>query len=129
MDMAAWKFYGRKDRFSALARCRTVDDLKSFPLVEIDPGAGPPLLAATHEKSYAMVSNVATVKALVLAGLGIGDLPAFMLNKNESAQLVVGRVAHDPDCNLYLVCAPNWNGPSEAKLERRILKAARLQLG
>ena len=64
----------------------------------------------TPTLSYAMASNVASVRALVRAGFGVGDLPTFLLEAQDRAQLVSARVPHDPDCGLYLVWGTGWQG-------------------
>src|SRR5437763_173222 len=51
-------------------------------------------------------SNVASVKALVLAGFGVGEIPDFMVGPAEAAHLVRAAVPHDPECALYVVGAP-----------------------
>src|SRR5262245_29926371 len=75
----ALRFYGRADRFPKLARVRSLTGLTSFPSVQIEPGPGQPSLNPDGALSHAVASNVATVKALVLAGFGIGDLPEMVL--------------------------------------------------
>lgn len=116
------QFYGRRDLFPRLREARTETDVQSFPVVEIDPGHGEPSLVPDDALSYAVASNVATVKALVLAGFGVGDLPQFMLTAEEEAALVRAEVPHDPDCNLYLVVAPRWTGSTEARIEATITR-------
>ncbi len=111
------QFYGRRDRFSSLAKARTIGELRQFPVVEIEPPPGDHAAEPEQSQSYATASNVATVKALVLAGFGVGDLPAFMLTSEERALLVAAAVPHDPDCGLYVVAAAEWSGDMERRIE------------
>ncbi len=114
------QFFGRKDRFLGLRNCKTDVELKQFPVVEIDPGVGSSSVEPPDHLSYASASTVATVKALVLAGFGIGDLPSFMLDAKERALLCSSAVPHDPRCALYLVRSTTWTGPVEQTLEDAI---------
>ena len=111
------QFYGRRDRFPSLTRVRTSPELRQFPIVEIEPPPGDHAAEPEQSRSYATASNMATVKALVLAGFGVGDLPAFMLTHDERAGLVAAAVPHDPDCNLYVVGAAEWRGDVERRIE------------
>ena len=114
------QFFGQRDLYPRLAEAKTETDVQAFPIVEIDPGHGEPGLVPDDALSYAVASNVATVKALVLAGFGVGDLPDFMLAPGEAATLGRAQVPHDPDCALFLVAAPSWQGPMEARIEATI---------
>ncbi len=95
---------------------KTETDIQAFPVVEIDPGHGEPSLVPEAAFSYAVASNVATVKALVLAGFGVGELPDFMLSADERRTLARAQVPHDPDCGLFLVSAPHFNGATETRI-------------
>jgi hypothetical protein len=95
-------------------------DVRAFPVVEIDPGAGEPGLVPAEALSYAVAGSAATVKALVLSGFGVGDLPSFVLDAEERRALVSATIPHDPDCGLFLVAAPQWTGAAEARLEEAI---------
>jgi DNA-binding transcriptional LysR family regulator len=75
----ALRFYGRRDRFADLAEVDSREGLQRFPVVEIEPPPGDPGAEPAARASYAAASNVATVKALILAGFGVGDLVPFML--------------------------------------------------
>ena len=110
------QFFGRRDVYPRLREATTDAELRSFPIVEIDPGHGEPQLIPEDAHSYAVASNVATVKALVLAGFGVGEVPDFMLTPDETATLVPAAVPHDPDCGLYLVTAATWSGRSEERI-------------
>jgi DNA-binding transcriptional LysR family regulator len=114
------RFYGRRDLYPRLVEAKSEFDVRAFPVVEIDPGHGEPSLVPDDALSYAVASNVATVKALVLAGFGVGHLPDFMLSPDEAATLVHAAVPHDPDCALFLVASPRWVGPTETRIEETI---------
>ena len=114
------QFFGRKDRFQGLRACKSEADLEQFPVVEIDPGVGSSSVKPPDHLSYASASTVATVKALVLAGFGVGDLPSFMLDSKERALLCTSAVPHDPQCALYLVRSAMWTGPVERAVEDAI---------
>ncbi len=96
-------FFGSAARFPALADATTAEDLQRFPLVELKALPGQPSLITDDADSYAVANSLASVKALVLAGFGIGPLLEFMLTPDEEAQLVRAQVADDPDCALYVV--------------------------
>jgi DNA-binding transcriptional LysR family regulator len=57
-----------------------------------------------------VASNVASVRALVRAGFGVGDLPTFLVEEDDRRALVAARVPHDPDCGLFLVRGTTWQG-------------------
>jgi len=114
------QFLGRRDLYPRLGEARTEAEVQAFPVVEIDPGHGEPSLVPDDALSYAVASNVATVKALVLAGFGVGELPDFMLAADEAAALVAAKVPHDPDCGIYVVASPRWTGAAEARIEEAI---------
>jgi DNA-binding transcriptional LysR family regulator len=123
------QYFGARDRFADLARATTTEEVRRFPVVEIEPAPGTNAFDADEARSYAVVSNVATVKALVMAGFGVGDLPDFMLTPNEAARLVGASVPHDPDCALFLVSANHWQGENEQRMERLIADKLRAALG
>ncbi|HEX6240458.1 MAG TPA: LysR family transcriptional regulator [Polyangiales bacterium] len=117
------QFYGRRDLYPSLRGVESEAQVRAFPMVEINPGHGEPSLVPEDAFSYAVASNVATVKALVLAGFGVGDLPDFMLSSEERKQLCRAQVAHDPDCGLFLVSAPHFTGATEQRLTTTLAKA------
>lgn len=123
------RFFGRSDLYPRLSAARTEAEVQSFPIVEIDPGHGEPGLVPDDALSYAVASNVATVKALVLAGFGVGHLPDFMLTYQEAATLCRAQVPHDPECALFLVASPRWQGPMEARIEATIARRLTRLLG
>jgi len=127
------QFFGRRDRFAALADARTEEEVRGFPLVEIDPPPGSDSKEPPDALSYAVASNVASVRALVLAGFGVGDLPTFLVGEDDLRQLCHARVPHDPDCALHLVHGASWiAGRSDeirADLARRLTRALRSKCG
>jgi len=114
-------YWGRRDVYPTLARARSEEDLRQFPMAEIAPPPGQRGLVPDDALSYAVTSNVASVKALVMAGFGAGDFPDFMLDAAERAQLVCAGVEHDPQCAVYVVAAPSWRGDQESRIERALV--------
>ncbi len=110
----AMRYYGRKDLFGELARVSDESALIGFPIVEIEALPGQPSLISPSSgtgptpRSFAVASSLASVKALVLGGFGVGALLDFMLDPAERAQLVHADVAHDPRCSVYVVASPAW---------------------
>ena len=125
------QYHGLRTRFPELAKATTAEEVRRFPVVEIESAPGMPMFVPDGAQSYAVASNVASVKALVMAGFGVGDLPEFMLTPEEAAQLVKAQVPHDKQCGLYLVSAAQWVGEMETRIEgviadtlRRVLAPA-----
>jgi len=116
------QFYGERASFPKLRGVKTEEEMRRFSVVEIDPGHGEPSLVPDDAQSYAVASNVATVKALVLAGFGVGELPDFMLTATERRELVCAQVPHDPHCGLFLVSAPAFTGPTESRIEDAVAR-------
>ena len=114
------QFWGRRSLYPKLAAVKTAAEVREFPVVEIDPGPGDDGLVPEDARSYAVASNVASVKALVLAGFGVGDLPDFMLSAQERADLVAAQLPHDPDCGLFLVRSPGFTGATEERISAAI---------
>jgi DNA-binding transcriptional LysR family regulator len=115
------RYWARADRFAALGEVTTMAQLRDFPVVEIEPPPGDPGAEPKEVMSHARLSNVATVKAMVMAGFGVGDLTDFMLSEAERAQLVAARIHHDPDCALYVVTAPGWSGEVQHSIARQLV--------
>lgn len=133
-------FHGLAERFPTLAEVTDEAALHAFPLIQLESHRGQPTLvdkehsASPHQSSrpsgagphlssrpsgagtFAIASSLASVKALVLAGFGVGALLDFMLTPAERARLVTAQVAHDPDCQLHIAFGPLWDG----LVERRI---------
>src|SRR5690349_10873723 len=113
-------FYGRKDHFAALGRATTEAEVQRFPIVEIEALAGQGTMIKKDAPSYAVANSLASVKALVLAGFGVGAMLDFMLTAAEERTLTRAKVPHDPTCALYLVSAPTRTGKTEQALEDAI---------
>jgi DNA-binding transcriptional LysR family regulator len=122
------RFVGLKELYPTLRHVRSEAELKRFPVVEIEPPPGDDGRAPDESCSYALASNVASVKALVLAGFGVGDLPDFMLTRDERRRLVAAELPHDPECALYLIAAAEWRGAVERRIEARIASALKRAL-
>jgi DNA-binding transcriptional LysR family regulator len=98
------KYYGLTSRFAAIAELSSEVELREFPLVEMEALPGQPSLIRDDADAFAIAQNLSAVKALVLAGLGVGQLLPFMLSAEERARLTCAeRVLHDPDCGVYAV--------------------------
>jgi LysR family hydrogen peroxide-inducible transcriptional activator len=117
------QYYGRRDLYPRLRSATSEAQVQSFPMVEIDPGHGEPSMVPQDAFSYAVASNVTTVKVLVLAGFGVGQLPDFMLSAEERKALCRAQVPHDPDCALFLVAAAHFTGATELRLESTLARA------
>jgi DNA-binding transcriptional LysR family regulator len=115
------QFYGRADRYAPLRLVKSETELGDFPVVEIEPPKGVESAEPPALMSYARASNIATVKALVMAGFGVGDLVDFMLSPEEKRQLVAAQIGHDPDCGLFVVGAPGFVGDAEERIEARVI--------
>ena len=122
------RFWGRKDRFGALARATTEEAVREFPIVEIEALPGQGSMIRKDAPSFAISGSLASVKALVLAGFGVGAMLDFMLAPAERSKLVHARVPHDPDCALYLVSAPTRTGATERKLDAALADGLRAVL-
>jgi DNA-binding transcriptional LysR family regulator len=114
------QFHGRADLFPGLAGCRTEDEVRRFPLVELEALAGQPTMIGDDAPSYAVAGSLAAAKALVLAGFGVGALLSYMLAPPDRALLVRARTPHDPDCALWVVPSAGWAGEVESGIARVI---------
>lgn len=104
------QFYGRADRYPDLDQVTDSDELDDYPVVQLRPLSGQPSAVEGGTESFAIANSLATIKALVLAGFGVGSLLQFTLSPDERDQLVQASVPHDPDCGIYLVRQPGWRG-------------------
>jgi LysR family transcriptional regulator, nitrogen assimilation regulatory protein len=96
------KYYGERSRFAQLATLTSELELRSLPVIEIEALPGQPSLISADADAFAVTQNLSAVKALVLAGLGVGQLLPFMLSASERAALVCAdNLQHDPDCGVY----------------------------
>ena len=117
------RFWGRRDRFGALEDALTEDEVRRFPLIEIESMPGQPTMIPTDAASWAVSGSLASVKALVLAGFGVGALLSFMLTPAERCELVRSPVGHDPDCALWVCAGPFWRGAVETAIESTLSSA------
>lgn len=123
------QYYGLTSRFADIAGLSSELELRAFPLVEIEALPGQPSVIRDDADAFAIAQNLSAVKALVLAGLGIGQLLPFMLSPDERAQLTSAeKLQHDPDCGVYAVRSFRELSPEEARVQELLLEslAARL---
>lgn len=104
------QFYGRADRYPELAEVTDEAHLSRFPIVQIEPKPGQPTLVDEEAPSYALTQSLASVKTLILGGFGVGAMLNYMLDADETAELVFANIPHDPHCALWAVCSPDWRG-------------------
>ena len=123
------QFHGRQDRFPELASVTSEEQLADFPIVEIEALSGQPTLIRPDAPSYGRANSLASVKALIMAGFGVGSLLGFMLTPAERAELVRARVPHDPDCGLFVVPAPHWVGEVEDAIAKLLADELTRALG
>jgi DNA-binding transcriptional LysR family regulator len=98
------KYYGKRALFPELASFESELQLRALPVVEIEALPGQPSLIHADADAFAVTQNLSAVKALVLAGLGVGQLLPFMLSAAQLETLVCAeRLQHDPDCGIYAV--------------------------
>jgi DNA-binding transcriptional LysR family regulator len=105
------QFWGRADRFKALARARTDEEVRRFPIVEIDALPGQGTMITKGARTFATTGSLASVKALVLAGFGVGALLEFMLAPSERDLLVRAPVPSDPSCALWVITPQKGGEP------------------
>jgi DNA-binding transcriptional LysR family regulator len=72
--------------------------------------------------TYGVANSLASVKALVMAGFGVGAMLGFMLDPDDRAALVSAAVPHDPDCALYVGASPHWGGGTELAIEAHLVQ-------
>jgi DNA-binding transcriptional LysR family regulator len=118
-------YVGRADRFAALARTSSINDLRQFPLVEIHASPGQRSLIQEHMASYAVTESLSAVKALVLDGFGIGALPDLMLGPEDRPYLVQAPVLHEPPYEVHVVGAPSRTDELALRLEAALAAALR----
>lgn len=123
------RFWGRADRFPTLAAATTEPELAAFPIVQIESLPGQPTMIPEDAPTWALANSLASVKALVLAGFGVGALLGFMLTPEERCQLVVSHFDHDPHCRLWVCASPYWVAESELAIESTLASALTRALG
>ena len=115
------QFFGRADRFGTLAQVQHDDGLRQFPIVEIEALPGQPSMLDAEAPAYAIAHSLASVKALVLAGFGIGAMLGFMLEPHERVQLVHADLPLDPHCALWAICGPERSQGRARELEQLLV--------
>jgi len=116
------KYYGARARFAALATMTSELELQQLPVVEIEALPGQPTLIDVDADAFAVTQNLSAVKALVLAGLGVGQLLPFMLSDEERAALVCAeQLQHDPDCGVYAVRSFRALSAEESRIHQLLI--------
>jgi len=126
------RYWGRADRFPALAEATEEADIQRLPLVEIEALPGQPSMIPSSAETFAVASSLASVKGFVMAGFGVGALLDFMLNADERAQLVCAtEVPHDPDCAVWAISATSDAdvGEEQKAVEATFVELLRTRLG
>jgi DNA-binding transcriptional LysR family regulator len=124
------KYFARRDRFPELETLRTELELQRLPIVEMQALPGQPSVIRPDADAFAVVQNLSAVKALVLSGLGVGQLLEFMLTAEERAQLVTAtELAHDPECGVYCVRAQRDASEVEEQMIEALSRAVAQRLG
>lgn len=110
------QFYGRTTHFPELSEIEAEAQLQEYPIVQLTPKPGQPTLIRDDTTSFALAGSLATIKALVMQGFGVGSLLHFMIEPDERERLTRARVPHDPDCGVFVVPSPNWSGRVEDEI-------------
>jgi DNA-binding transcriptional LysR family regulator len=119
------RVYGRKDRFAQLAQCTRPEDFQHLPQVGLRPGLGGQMPLEENGAPRSWVSNVSTVKSLIVAGTAVGYLPNYVVSAAERKSLVVARVPHDPLCALFVLVNPAFSSKGQRAVIQEL--AARLR--
>lgn len=119
------QFYGRRDRFPNLGDVETEEGLQDYPIVQLTPKPGQPTLIRDDTTSFALAGSLATIKALVVGGFGVGSLLHFMVEEEEREDLVRAAVPHDPDCGVFLARSPMWSGEVELEILETLVESLR----
>jgi DNA-binding transcriptional LysR family regulator len=123
------KYYGLTQRFAALASLSSELQLRELPIVEIEALPGQPSTIRDDAEAFAITQNLSAVKALVLAGLGVGQLLPFMLSADERAALsCADKLQHDPDCGVYVVRSFRELSDEETRVQELLLAELRARL-
>ena len=123
------KYYGRSDGFPELAGLTSELALRSLPVVEIEALPGQPSIIHADADAFAITQNLSAVKALVLAGLGVGQLLPFMLSEAERATLACAeQIQHDPDCGVYAVRSFRALSEQEQRIQQDLLSLVSARL-
>ena len=122
------EFFGRIDLVPGLADVVDPDGLLAFPIVEIASLPGQPTRIVEDAPTWAVANSLASVKALVLAGFGVGAMLRFMLSDAEAATLTSANLPADPDCAVFAVCGPERADPRARDVEASLLAGLRGEL-
>ncbi len=123
------KYYGLTQRFAALSALTSEVQLRDLPIVEIEALPGQPSIIRDDADAFAIAQNLSAVKALVLAGLGVGQLLPFMLTAAERAVLTCAdKLQHDPDCGVYVVRSFRELSEEESRVQELLLADLRSRL-
>ncbi|MEO6603536.1 MAG: LysR family transcriptional regulator [Polyangiaceae bacterium] len=123
------KYYGLRPRFANLGQFQSEAELRQCPVVEIEALAGQPSNIRDDADAFAIVQNLSAVKALVLAGVGVGQLLPFMLSKEERARLnCADGLQHDPDCGIYAVRSFRVLSTQEIAVQEQLVDELKLAL-
>jgi DNA-binding transcriptional LysR family regulator len=119
------RYYGRKDRFAALSRARSIASLATWPVAQIEPSPGQAGVVSRDGVSAAVATNVASVKALVLAGFAVGDLPDYVLSFDERKRLVSVALELDPACAIFVTSAHPATRIGEERIRTSVIEGLR----
>jgi len=123
------KYYGLTQRFSGIANLSSELELRDLPIVEMEALPGQPSVIRDDADAFAIAQNLSAVKALVLAGLGVGQLLPFMLSPEERAQLTCAeRLEHDPDCGVYAVRSFRELSDEETRVQELLFESLSARL-
>lgn len=120
-----FQFYGAADHFPGLTDVTREEQLQQFPIVQLTPKPGQPTLIKEDTTSFALTNSLATIKALVLGGFGVGSLLHFVVEPEQRESLVRARVPHDPDCAVYAVRSDEWTGPTAEAIFETLVERLR----
>jgi DNA-binding transcriptional LysR family regulator len=123
------KYYGLAERFPTLPTLTSELELRALPIVEMEALPGQPSNIRDDADAFAIAQNLSAVKALVLAGLGVGQLLPFMLTPEERALLASPeQLQHDPDCGVYFVRSYRELSEQEARVQELLMADLRTRL-
>lgn len=103
-------------------------ELSAFPIVQIEAKPGQPTLIDPEAPSFAMTQSLASVKTLILGGFGVGAMLNYMLVPADREQLVHAAIPHDPNCGLWIIRRPEFDGGRALEIEETLCEAVTLAL-
>lgn len=123
-----YRYYGRADIYPTFAQARTDEDFSRFPIVELEALPGQPTLIPKDAPAYAVAGSLASVKALILGGFGVGGMLEFMLSPEEREQLVVADTEpSDPHCSLWVIASAHRDSEADHRLQDTIAASLRTE--